>query len=254
MSLQVELKHTIELLHEEQERIVKIEAIKKSLEVEVKVSSLLLFISTSIDQKFHPTESFSPSWRSWSQRRCRSQTCHLQVGIAHPRHGTRIGLGEEEPRRDHQDLEKEGAHRQGDRRPVRRGPEKRHLVARAAWQGQLQTRTIQTSIIRTGGAFVDTFFLIKVTNFWLTFRRASQLNRSPVPAASNGNWKSPKNVPKLPKATWTWSAPSTAPLSPRPPFPEVRPTWSRKPSFADRLSKETKRLSARPPIPLSDPF
>lgn len=35
--LKVELKHTVEILHEEQERIVKIEAIKKSLEVEVKV-------------------------------------------------------------------------------------------------------------------------------------------------------------------------------------------------------------------------
>lgn len=35
----VELKHTVEILHEEQERIVKIEAIKKSLEVEVKVCS-----------------------------------------------------------------------------------------------------------------------------------------------------------------------------------------------------------------------
>lgn len=38
----VELKHTVEILHEEQERIVKIEAIKKSLEVEVKVGLLLL--------------------------------------------------------------------------------------------------------------------------------------------------------------------------------------------------------------------
>lgn len=35
---QIELKHTVEVLHEEQERIVKIETIKKSLEVEVKVS------------------------------------------------------------------------------------------------------------------------------------------------------------------------------------------------------------------------
>lgn len=34
---QTELKHTVEHLHEEQERIVKIEAIKKSLEIEVKV-------------------------------------------------------------------------------------------------------------------------------------------------------------------------------------------------------------------------
>ena len=34
---QVELKHTIEMVHEEQERIVKLETIKKSLEVEVKV-------------------------------------------------------------------------------------------------------------------------------------------------------------------------------------------------------------------------
>lgn len=33
----MELKHTVEILHEEQERIIKIEAIKKSLEVEVKV-------------------------------------------------------------------------------------------------------------------------------------------------------------------------------------------------------------------------
>jgi len=34
--VQVELKHTVEILHEEQERIVKIETIKKSLEIEVK--------------------------------------------------------------------------------------------------------------------------------------------------------------------------------------------------------------------------
>lgn len=36
--LQTELKHTVEHLHEEQERIVKIEAVKKSLEIEVKVA------------------------------------------------------------------------------------------------------------------------------------------------------------------------------------------------------------------------
>lgn len=40
LTLQVELKSTIECLHEEQERIIKIETIKKSLEVEVKVNSL----------------------------------------------------------------------------------------------------------------------------------------------------------------------------------------------------------------------
>lgn len=36
----MELKHTVEILHEEQERIVKVEAIKKSLEVEVKVRKI----------------------------------------------------------------------------------------------------------------------------------------------------------------------------------------------------------------------
>ncbi|KAJ8877810.1 hypothetical protein PR048_022268 [Dryococelus australis] len=40
--VQVELKHTVEILHEEQERIVKIEAIKKSLEIEVKNVSVRL--------------------------------------------------------------------------------------------------------------------------------------------------------------------------------------------------------------------
>ncbi|KAF0314810.1 hypothetical protein GQ607_017958, partial [Colletotrichum asianum] len=40
--VQVELKHTVEILHEEQERIVKIEAIKKSLEIEVKNLSVRL--------------------------------------------------------------------------------------------------------------------------------------------------------------------------------------------------------------------
>ncbi|CAO1362256.1 unnamed protein product [Diamesa serratosioi] len=40
--VQVELKHTCEILHEEQERVVKIEAIKKSLEVEVKNLSVRL--------------------------------------------------------------------------------------------------------------------------------------------------------------------------------------------------------------------
>ncbi|XP_023159315.1 paramyosin, long form [Ceratitis capitata] len=40
--VQVELKHTIEVVHEEQERIVKLETIKKSLEVEVKNLSIRL--------------------------------------------------------------------------------------------------------------------------------------------------------------------------------------------------------------------
>ena len=40
--VQNELKHTVEILHEEQERIVKIEAIKKSLEIEVKNVSIRL--------------------------------------------------------------------------------------------------------------------------------------------------------------------------------------------------------------------
>ncbi|CAG9138273.1 unnamed protein product, partial [Plutella xylostella] len=36
------LKHTVEILHEEQERIVKVEAVKKSLEIEVKNLSVRL--------------------------------------------------------------------------------------------------------------------------------------------------------------------------------------------------------------------
>lgn len=40
--MQTELKHTVEIVHEEQERIVKIEAIKKSLEIEVKNLSVRL--------------------------------------------------------------------------------------------------------------------------------------------------------------------------------------------------------------------
>jgi len=40
--VQIELKHSMELVHEEQERIVKIETIKKSLEIEVKNLSIRL--------------------------------------------------------------------------------------------------------------------------------------------------------------------------------------------------------------------
>lgn len=40
--VQAEIKHTVEVLHEEQERVVKIEAIKKSLEIEVKNLSVRL--------------------------------------------------------------------------------------------------------------------------------------------------------------------------------------------------------------------
>lgn len=40
--MQIELKHSMELVHEEQERIVKIETIKKSLEIEVKNLSIRL--------------------------------------------------------------------------------------------------------------------------------------------------------------------------------------------------------------------
>lgn len=34
--LQGELKHTVDVLHEEQERVVKMESIKKALEIEIK--------------------------------------------------------------------------------------------------------------------------------------------------------------------------------------------------------------------------
>ncbi|XP_073974971.1 paramyosin [Rhodnius prolixus] len=40
--VQIELKHSVEILHEEQERIIKIETIKKSLEIEVKNLSVRL--------------------------------------------------------------------------------------------------------------------------------------------------------------------------------------------------------------------
>lgn len=40
--VQVELKHVVETLHEEQERVIKIETIKKSLEIEVKNLSVRL--------------------------------------------------------------------------------------------------------------------------------------------------------------------------------------------------------------------
>ncbi|XP_050526367.1 paramyosin, long form isoform X2 [Daktulosphaira vitifoliae] len=40
--VQIELKHTVEVLHEEQERVIKIETIKKSLEIEVKNLSVRL--------------------------------------------------------------------------------------------------------------------------------------------------------------------------------------------------------------------
>lgn len=40
--VQAEFKHTVEILHEEQERVVKVEAIKKSLEIEVKNLSVRL--------------------------------------------------------------------------------------------------------------------------------------------------------------------------------------------------------------------
>lgn len=40
--VQAEIKHTVEILHEEQERVVKIETIKKSLEIEVKNLSVRL--------------------------------------------------------------------------------------------------------------------------------------------------------------------------------------------------------------------
>lgn len=40
--VQIEMKHTVEILHEEQERVIKIEAIKKSLEIEVKNISVRL--------------------------------------------------------------------------------------------------------------------------------------------------------------------------------------------------------------------
>lgn len=45
--VQIELKSTVEILHEEQERIVKIETIKKSLEVEVKVNFKIFYIFLS---------------------------------------------------------------------------------------------------------------------------------------------------------------------------------------------------------------
>lgn len=66
--MQVELKHTIEQLHEEQERIVKIESIKKSLEIEVKVNSSPYSQVRTFNQilfSLHRTSQFA--WRKLRQ-------------------------------------------------------------------------------------------------------------------------------------------------------------------------------------------
>lgn len=95
------------------------------------------------------------------ERRCRSQTRHQQIGGSRQGLGARVGGGEAPPRRNHQDLEEEGAHRQGGARPVRGGPEERHLVAGRFGKDQHQGQPLQTSIDGTGMR-IASFFSFRV--------------------------------------------------------------------------------------------
>jgi DNA repair exonuclease SbcCD ATPase subunit len=129
--LQTELKHTVEILHEEQERVVKIEAIKKSLEIEVK--------NLSVRLEEVEANAIVGGKRIISKLEARMRDMEVELDEEKRRHA-----------RDHQDPAQEGAHRQGGHDPVRGGPEEHRPVERIAREGQLQGVHVQETAAGTG--------------------------------------------------------------------------------------------------------
>lgn len=81
-------------------------------------------------------------------------------------------------------------------------------------------------------------------------RRACPSNRLRGYDDSSANSRRPKTAPTSLKATWLWSAPSTAPLSPPPLCPALRCIWCRSPVRSARSENPIHRPAKHfsPPV------
>ena len=150
---QVELKHTVDVLHEEQERVVKIESIKKALEIEIKNLTIRLEevetnamvtskrIITKLEARVKPTKSNF------------KQVCVNLSGISGvvgTRYGTGTRRGASPSRRDHKGPAQEGTHHQGSYDPRRRRPQERYSAAGFGRETDPETQLLQTPTAGTG--------------------------------------------------------------------------------------------------------
>lgn len=151
--VQNELKHTVEILHEEQERIVKIEAIKKSLEIEVKNLSVRLEeveanaivggkriiskLEARVKKKKKKTNdlTFSRLIKTiMIDIRYRNQK------FIDSRPGTRIGRGETQTLGDREDFAQEGTKHQGGNDPSGGRLEEHRFATRIVGQGESKSQ------------------------------------------------------------------------------------------------------------------
>lgn len=148
--VQNELKHTVEILHEEQERIVKIEAIKKSLEIEVKnlsvrleeVEANAIVGGKRIISKLEARVKKKKNDLTFSQL---SKTIMINVRYRNQkfidsRPGTRIGRGETQTLGDCEDFAQEGTKHQGGNDPSGGRLEEYRFATRIVGQGESKSQ------------------------------------------------------------------------------------------------------------------
>lgn len=93
-------------------------------------------------------------------------------------------------------------------------------------------------------------FEMELMTFYTCDRRACPSSRWRGYDDSSANLRPPKTAPTSLKATWLWSAPSTAPLSPPPPCPALRCIWCRSPARSARSENPIPRPAKHfsPPV------
>lgn len=238
----MELKHTVEILNEEQVRIVKIEAIKKSLEVEVKVKweirdpsfpYLLINLhawlqNLSVRLEEVEANAVVGARRAISKLESRVRDMETELDLEKRNHSETIKI----LRKKERTVKEIIIQCEEDQKNVLLLQEQLDK-ANSRLQQYKRQLSEQVKIV------ILSFQMSLLTNS-LYFRRVSRFNLFQRFAGHNASWKQPKNALMSLKAAWTWFALSTALSSPHQQFPEVKSTWSQKLSHADHPLKETK--------------
>lgn len=219
--MQVELKHTIEQLHEEQERIVKIESIKKSLEIEVKVSSSpysqvrtfnqiqrSFFITQNLSVRLEEVEANAVvgARRVISKLEARLRDIEAELDEEKRRHAETLKI----LRKKERTVKEIVIQCEEDQKNILLLQEQLDKATSKinVYKRQLTEQVSSVTLSPRKQLSIGTYFWIPF--FIIFFRKACQANPSTVYVASNVKSKLPKNVQKMLKVIWILSVPSTA--------------------------------------------
>lgn len=180
--VQAEIKHTVEILHEEQERVVKIEAIKKSLEIEVK--------NLSVRLEEVEANAIVGGKRIISKLEARLHDVELELDEEKRRHAETIKI----LRKKERTLKEVMIQCEEDQKNITILQES---LEKASQKVNVFKRQLQEQVSEPNETVRGWYLCNIVLGF---FRRACHNRVLPACAASNGNWKLLRTVPIPPRA------------------------------------------------------